>query len=48
MKKALKQEFPTGSLTGMYPVILDGGKTVIYITDKSKESEIRQKYALKK
>jgi hypothetical protein len=48
MKKTLKQEISTGSLTGMYPVILDGGKTVIYINDKNKESEIRLKYAIKK
>ena len=38
----------TGSLTGKYPIILDGGKTVIFISDKSKEAETREKYALRK
>jgi len=31
----------------MYPVILDGGRTIIYTSDKSKESEIRSRYALR-
>jgi hypothetical protein len=44
-KKAPKPEPPTGSLSGMYPVVLDGGRTVIYISDKSKENEIRMKYS---
>jgi hypothetical protein len=43
-----KPKLSTGSITGMYPVILDGGRTIIYISDKSKESEIRSKYALRK
>ena len=38
----------TGSLIGKYPVILDGGRTIIFISDKSKESETRQKYELRK
>ena len=38
----------TGSLTGKYPVILDGGRTIIFISDKSKESETRRKYELRK
>ena len=38
----------TGSLTGKYPVILDGGRTIIFISDKSKESETIQKYELRK
>jgi hypothetical protein len=38
----------TGSLTGLYPVILDGGRTTIFISDKSKESEVIQKYKLRK
>jgi WD40-like Beta Propeller Repeat len=37
----------TGSLTGKYPVILDDGKTIIFISDKSKESEIRKTYELR-
>jgi len=38
----------TGSLIGKYPIILDGGRTIIFILDKSKESETRQKYELRK
>jgi len=37
----------TGSLAGKHPIILDGGKTTIFISDKSKESEIRQRYELR-
>ena len=37
----------TGSTIGKYPVILDGGRTVIFISDKSKESETRKKYELR-
>jgi hypothetical protein len=35
-----------GSTKGKYPVILDDGKTIIYISDKSKEAETRLKYEL--
>ena len=38
----------SGSLTGKYPITLDGGRTTIFISDKSKESETRQKYNLRK
>ena len=38
----------TGSLVGKYPVVLDGGKTTIYISDKSKESETRKRYQLRR
>ena len=34
----------SGSITDKYPVILDGGKTIIFISDKSKEAETKQKY----
>lgn len=37
----------TGSTTGKYPVVLDGGKTIIYISDKSKENETRLKYKMR-
>ncbi len=33
-----------GSLRGKYPVVLDGGKTTIYISDKSREAEIIERY----
>ncbi len=37
----------TGSLIGKHPVVLDGGKTTIFIDDKSKESETRERYELR-
>jgi len=37
----------SGSVVGLYPVILDGGRTTIYISDLSKESETRKKYELR-
>ena len=43
-----KPKLSTGSIIGMYPVILDDGRTIIYTSDKSKESEIRSRYALRK
>ena len=36
----------TGTTSDKYPVVLDGGKTVIFISDKSKESETRLRYEL--
>jgi len=33
-----------GSTSDKYPVVLNDGRTVIYISDKSKEAEIRLKY----
>ena len=38
----------TGSIVDKYPVVLDGGKTIIFISDKSKESETRERYALRR
>jgi hypothetical protein len=38
----------SGSLTGKYPIILDGGKTTIFISDKSKEKETRERYELRR
>jgi hypothetical protein len=37
----------TGSTIDKYPVVLDGGKTIIFISDKSKEDEIRLKYKMR-
>ena len=37
----------TGSLIGKHPIILDGGRTTIFISDKSKESETRERYELR-
>ena len=33
-----------GSLKGKHAVVLDGGKTTIYITDKSREAEVIERY----
>jgi len=38
----------TGSTVGKYPVILDGGRTIIYISDKSREAEVRERYELRR
>ena len=38
----------TGSLIGKYPIILDGGRTTLFISDKSKEAEAREKYELRR
>jgi hypothetical protein len=43
-----KYKMLTGSVTGKYPVVLDDGRTIIYVTDKSREEEVRSKYALRK
>ena len=45
-RRAARQKLSTGSINGRYPVVLNDGRTVIYITDKSKESEIRARYAV--
>jgi len=46
--KAPKANPIAGSLTDMYPVVLDDGRTIIYTSDKSKEGEIRSRYAMRK
>jgi len=33
-----------GSLKDKFPVVLDGGKTIIFISDKSKEQETIERY----
>ena len=43
-----KLKLSSGSVTNKYPVIIDGGKTIIFITDRSKEAEARHKYELRK
>jgi hypothetical protein len=37
-----------GSVSDKYPVVLDGGKTIIFIADKSMEAETRYRYELRK
>jgi hypothetical protein len=33
-----------GSIKGKYPVIMDDGKTIVYISDESKADEVRLRY----
>ena len=40
----VEEEFMRRSTAGKYPVILDNGRTIIFISDKSRESEVREKY----
>ena len=41
-----KAKLSSGSVADKYPVVLDDGRTIIFITDKSREREIRLRYAL--
>jgi hypothetical protein len=43
-----KTKLSAGSVAGKYPVLLDDGRTVVYITDQSREREIRLRYAMKR
>jgi hypothetical protein len=36
----------TGLTSDKYAILLDDGKTVVYISDKSKEAETRLKYKM--
>ncbi|MEI7500861.1 MAG: hypothetical protein WCK84_10495 [Bacteroidota bacterium] len=38
----------TGSVTDKFPIVLDGGKTIIFISDKERESEIRARYGVRR
>lgn len=38
----------SGSIKDKYPVILDGGRTIIFISDKSKEAETRKKFEIRR
>jgi len=42
-----KSKLASGSVEGLYPVILNGGRTTIYISDMRKEAETRKKYELR-
>jgi hypothetical protein len=46
-QKTSNSKLLTGSLKGKYQVILDGGRTIIFISDKSKEAETIKKYELR-
>jgi hypothetical protein len=39
-----KTKHQAGSTQDLFPVILDDGKTIIFITDKTKEQETIEKY----
>jgi hypothetical protein len=43
-----KAKLSAGSLENKYPVLLDDGRTIVYLKDKSREREIRLRYGLKK
>lgn len=36
----------TGIISDKYAILLDDGKTIVFISDKSKEAETRLKYKL--
>ena len=42
------EKLSMGSIKGKYPVVLDGGRTIVYISDKSEEAQTRLKYELLK
>jgi hypothetical protein len=42
-----RSKLSMGSISEKYPVILDDGRTIVYIADKSREREIRLRYALR-
>ena len=43
-----KSKLSSGSVMDKFPVVLDDGRTIVFISDKSREKEIRLRYALKK
>jgi len=43
-----KSKLSSGSVVDKFPVLLDDGRTIVFIADKSREREIRLRYALKK
>jgi len=47
-EKISDEKLLMGSTHDKFPIVMDGGKTVIYISDKSKEAETRLKYELLK
>jgi hypothetical protein len=36
-----------GSLTGKFPIVLDDSRTILYISDLSKEAEVRERYKVR-
>jgi len=48
LSKIPDEKLQSGSTKGKFPVVLDGGKTIVYIADESKAEETRLKYKLLK
>ena len=46
--KISNEKLLMGSTSDKFPVVLNDGRTIIYITDKNKEAEIRLKYEMLK
>lgn len=42
--RVTQEQMSMGSISGKYPVALNDGRTIVYISDKSKEAKIRNKY----
>lgn len=40
-----KEKLRAGSLEDKYPVLLDDGRTIVFIKDKRREREVRLRYA---
>ena len=43
-----KSKLSSGSVADKFPVPLGDGRTIVFIADKSREREIRLRYALRK
>ena len=46
--KISDEKLSMGSTIDKFPVVLNDGRTIVYISDQSKEAEIRLKYELLK
>ena len=46
--KVSRSKLSSGSVAEKFPVLLDDGRTIVFIADKSREREIRLRYALRK
>jgi hypothetical protein len=42
-----RSKLSSGSVADKFPVVLDDGRTIIYIRDKSMEREVRLRYAMR-
>ncbi|HNQ83557.1 MAG TPA: hypothetical protein PKM34_07935 [Bacteroidales bacterium] len=47
-EKISDEKLLMGATCDKFPVVMDNGKTIVYITDKSKEAETRLRYELLK